>query len=176
MALTRQSTTQIYEDSIQVSEKKYDVLTIVSVHTAFSMSQILIVESNPALYARLLADSVNTALDTLPVWLLSTLRGAFRLAFEALSFAFFRRFFLSGPSSTGTSSAEGTMVSQTPIKLSQEAVRRCDPEELDAMEDTGAVCRWREANVSALGLPELLSAKVVLVIRAVRSCEALATR
>lgn len=42
---------------------------------------------------------------------------------------------------SGTSSDVGTVVSHTPIKVSHDEVRRCVPVELDAIEETGAVCK-----------------------------------
>ena len=76
-----------------------------------------------------------------------------------------------------TSSVGGIKVSQTPIKLSQEAVRRCEPVEFEAMEERGEVCKCRVARDfdEYLGVGEE-SSIVTSVSFPVRSWEALAIR
>jgi len=76
-----------------------------------------------------------------------------------------------------TSSVAGIEVSQSPIKLSQEAVRRCEPVGFEAMEESGDVCRCRVAR----DFDEYLrvgeeSSTVTSVSFPVRSWEALAMR
>lgn len=117
--------------------------TIVSVQIPFSTSHVLTVESKPQLYA-VFPFVANTALETRAVWDLSTVTGAFLLGRSASSTTF-RRFFRSWTTGSGTSSVEGICVSQSPIRPSHEAVRRCDPDRLDETEETGPVCRWRDA-------------------------------
>ena len=106
---------------------------------------------------------------------LKTERGAFLLPLTSPSSTLLRFLLrsLSFKAGSGTSSVEGTVVSQYPIRPSQDAVRTWVPAALAEIEETGAVCRWREARafdsfVLAMGF------SVIWVRRAVRSCEALA--
>ncbi len=123
--------------------------TIVLVQTPFSVSHVRTVESNPALTAVLLSDFTNIALDTRAVWLLRTFRGAFLFGLVSWSSPTLRLFFLSVPSSKATSSVVGIEVSQNPIRPSLEAVSKYEPDELEVIEVSGAVCKWREASVRA---------------------------
>ena len=143
------------------------------VQTPFSTSHTLTVESNPQLYA-CSPFGPKAAFDTRAVWLFSTLRGALRFGRDASS-STRRRFLRSVVSSAGTSSSSGMEVSQTPMSPSQEAVRRCVPAALAATEARGAVCRCRDATVLASADSEV-AGRIKVVSRAVRSCEALATR
>ena len=147
--------------------------TIVFVQTPFSTSHTRTVESNPQLYACSPLGS-KTAFDTRAVWLFRTPKGALRFGRDASS-STRRRFLRSVGSSAGTSSSSGTEVSQTPMSPSQEAVRRCVPAALAATDASGAVCKWRDATVFDSAVSEFAEG-VRVASRAVRSCEALATR
>ena len=110
---------------------------------------------------------------------LRTSSGAFLLT-RLLSSSTLRRFLRSTVlvvCSKEISSVSGIEVSHSPIKLSQEAVRRCEPVGFEAMEERGEVCRCRVAR----GSDEYLrvgeeSSTVTSVSFPVRSWEALAIR
>lgn len=148
--------------------------TMVSVQSPFSVSQILIVESKPQLYALFPPEGPNTAFDTLAVCDLRTRRGAFRLGRS--DSVTLRRFFRSRSFKvgSGTSSVEGIEVSQSPSNPSHDDVSRCEPAELEATEDTGAVWRWRAARVCDFAVLGASAEKSTWVMCAVRSCDALA--
>lgn len=144
---------------------------MVCVHTPFSVSHTRTVESKPQLYAVCAVwFSPNTTFETRAVCDLSTLIGAFRRGFDSSST--FRRFFLSRPlfSGSGTSSVEGTVVSQRPIRPSQEDVRTCVPEEFEETDETGAVCRWSVARTLVFdGVEGVAESNMSWEIAAVRS-------
>jgi len=98
----------------------------------------------------------------------STATGAFRFMVAG---AVLRRFFLSSPRSRGTWWSFGIEVSQTPMRPSHEEVRRCEPDASVDIEDSGLVCRCKEATVDALG-PS--APRDMRVRHAVRSCDELA--
>lgn len=153
--------------------------TIVSTHTPNSASQVRTVESNPQLYARLFEPGAKSALDTRAVWDLSTVVGALRFPRPwSASPAILRRFLRSeeeAKSNVGaTSSWVGIVVSQRPIRWSQDAVRIWEPVWSDEMEVRGEVWRWSEARVWNDG--EASGSSETRMREAVRSCEALATR
>lgn len=163
-------------------KRKKRNLTIVCVQTPFSTSHKRTVESRPQLYAVFsLPTFPNTTRETLAVWDFSTVEGDFRLAFSAESFFppfNFRLFFLSRSltGASGTSSDEGTRVSQRPIKVSQEEVSKCVPDELDAIEETDAVCKCNFARVFDSELDAESDDSVIRVIWADKSCEEVAIR
>jgi len=62
------------------------------------------------------------------------------------------------------------VVSHNPIRPSQDAVSRLDPDGFEAIEESGAVCRWSVARGFGAPSPSRFNS----VIWAVRSCEAVA--
>jgi hypothetical protein len=125
-----QSFLPVTDDRGRVGTKRR---TIVCVQTLFSTSHILMVESNPQLNATLPTPTPSPAfskmaLDTLAVCDFNTVMGALR--FGLSSSVALRRFLPRSLSSTwaaGTSSCGGIEVSQSPMRPSQDVVRRCDP-------------------------------------------------
>ena len=67
-------------------------------------------------------------------------------------------------------------MSQRPIRPSQDEVRRCEPEGLAETEETGAVCKWRDASVRDFDSEVPDPGRAMRVMRAVRSWDALPTR
>ena len=114
------------------------------VQSPISVSHCRKVESNPQLYALVWSVPIpKTAFETLPECDLRTVSGALRVARFSLLPSTRRRFLRSRSwrVSSGTSSESGMVVSQTPMKLSHDAVRMWEPEGLLAMEVNGPV--WR---------------------------------
>lgn len=149
--------------------------TIVCVQIPLSTSHVRTVESNPQLYATR-PSWENTAFDTRAVCDFRTVTGAFLLASTSSRATFLRFLRALSVSSCGTSSVSGITVSQRPIKPSHDAVKRCDPDTFEAIDASGALCRWSEASGTAGAFFVWPGASERRVRRAVRSCEALATR
>lgn len=148
----------------------------VCVHTPLATSHVRRVPSKPALYAFSEEDEeveANMTAETRAVWPLSTASGALRIAVSSVSIL---RRLLPGPEvgkdTKGASCVLGIAVSQNPMSVSHDAVRRCVPVGEAAMAERGAVCRCSDATDAAFDVEEMQKR----VRRAERSCEAVAKR
>ena len=166
------STPHIYINLNRLVEEKNKTLTIVVVQTPLSTSHFLTVESNPQLTASppsppSFPSPANTTLLTRAVCPFKTFTGPFLLT--SPSVPILRRFFdrsRMAVSEVGTSSEVGIFVSQSPIRVSHDEVRRWLPLAFDVILDKGAVWRCKLAIVF-----DLFFIRENSVRRAERSCD-----